>query len=590
TYRELRRLELDVLQAARQFGEPDTEQVFKLFKVSLGQFHGIEIEEFPAQVAQVAMWLTQHQMDLVAGEAFGEYFRHLPLDVSAQIRHGNALRLDWEAFVPPGKLNYILGNPPFLGKKEQSSEQKEDFEFVAGKIKGAGVLDFVACWYLKAAQYTSGTKEGFVSRDKAKFTDVQFKGDGEKAKKRKPVNAGIEDIFVAFDREEKVAREQVRCAFVSTNSITQGEQVSVLWSELFRRGIKIRFAHRTFKWSNDAPGKAAVHCVIIGFGIEDAVDKRLFDYAQIDGPAHELAVKNINAYLADAPDVLADKRSDPLDSSTPRIRYGSMPIDSGHLILSDADRIQMITEDPKTQPWIRRYLGGEEFLNGISRWCLWLTRLPPHELAHREPIKKRVQATKDFRAKSDRKTTNKLATTPTLFGEIRQPQKDYLLLPKVSSERRAYLPIGFCPENWIASGSALIVPDAKNYHLGILQSAMHMAWMRAVAGRMKSDYQYSSGIVYNNFPWPQVLDEAQRAAIDTAAQNVLDARAAHAGSTLAQLYDPDTMPPNLVKAHQVLDRAVDTAYRADGGARSYAGDAERVAFLFRRYAQLTSLV
>ena len=605
TYRELRRLELDALQAAGKFGIAIVHAA-ELFQVRLDQFHGIEIEEFPAQVAQVAMWLTEHQMNLEGGRAFGEFFRSLPLTRSANIRHGNALRLDWEAFVPPTRLNYILGNPPFVGKKEQNTEQKEDFDFVAGGIKGAGVLDFVAGWYLKAAQYLSGSKEGFVSRDKQQFSDMRFSDTAPSPAKRSSIppspakrgRAGmgasdtpqVEDLFVAFEREDAAARDRIRCAFVSTNSISQGEQVGVLWSELFRRGIKIQFAHRTFKWSNEAPGKAAVHCVIIGFGLSNMPIKRLFDYAELDGPAHERIADNINPYLADAPDALVVKRSEPISSNAPKVRYGSMPIDDGHLILNDSERQEMLRQAPQSQSWIRRYLGGDEFLNGTQRWCLWLAGIDPQTLKACKPILERVEKTQQFRRASGRKTTRELANKATLFGEIRQPDTSYLLVPKVSSERRPYMPIGFCPADWIASGSALIVPAATSYHFGVLSSAMHMAWMRTVCGRMKSDYQYSAQIVYNNFPWPQALDDKHRAAIEVAAQGVLDARDTHASSTLADLYDPNSMPPDLSRAHAALDRAVDAAYRADGGAKTYVGDADRVAFLFRRYAELTSLV
>lgn len=586
TFRELRRLELEALKAAEKFG-PATVEAAQLFGIRLDQFHGIEIEEFPAQVAQVAMWLTQHQMDLEAGRAFGEFFRHLPLDESAHIRHGNALRLDWEAFVPPARLNYILGNPPFVGKQYQSAEQKEDFDFVAGKLKNAGVLDFVAAWYLKAAQYLSGSKEGFVSRDKRAFSDVEFSGKAARAQKRK-TDAGIEDMFVAADRADAVAREKIRCAFVSTNSITQGEQVGVLWSELFRRGIKIQFAHRTFKWSNEAPGKAAVHCVIVGFGREDLPCKRLFEYADVDGPAHERAANNINPYLVDAPDVVLANRREPLCAVPPMV-FGSMPNDGGHLLLSDDERDALLAEEPQAAPWVRPFLGADEFINGVPRWCLWLEDIAPAQLKSLPLVRARVEAVRTHRAASKRPATNKLAATPTLFGEIRQPVSNFLLVPSVSSEGRHFIPMGFLVPEFIASNLVLVVPDARLYHFGVLTSSMHMAWVRYVCGRLKSDFRYSAQIVYNNFPWPRSFDEKARAAIEAAAQGVLDARAAHPGATLAQLYDPDTMPPNLVKAHAALDKAVDAAYRADGGARHYAGDADRVAFLFRRYAQLTSV-
>ena len=579
TYRELRRLELDVLLAANSFGHAIAGVFKDAVQVNVDQFHGIEIEEFPAQIAQVAMWLTDHQMNLEAGREFAEYFNRLPLEKSANIRHGNALRLDWEAFVPPQRLNYILGNPPFVGKQHQSAEQKEDLEFVARGVKGAGVLDFVAGWYLKAAQYVSGSKEGFVSRDKKQFSDIRF---GKQA-------LGIEDIFVTLEREADAARERIRCAFVSTNSISQGEQVGVLWSELFRRGIKIQFAHRTFKWSNEAPGKAAVHCVIEGFGREDLPKKRLFDYADIDGPVHEQPAENINPYLADAPDVVLANRREPL-CDAPAMVFGNMPNDGGHLLLSDVERSELLAVEPKAAPWVYPFLGAEEFINGIKRWCLWLKNIPPEELKQLPNVMRRVEAVRKHRAGSKRAATNKLAATPTLFGEIRQSKKPYLLVPCHSSENRRFIPLGYLDPEVITGNSNLAVPDAPLWLFGVMTSTMHMAWVRYVCGRLESRYRYSAQIVYNNFPWPQKLDDARRAAIEAAAQAVLGARAAHAGATLAQLYAPNTMPPDLVKAHATLDRAVDAAYVADGGARKYAGDAERVAFLFRRYAELTSLV
>lgn len=584
TYRELRRLELDVLQAAHRFGEPDPDAMPALFKVSLSQFHGIEIEEFPAQVAQVAMWLTQHQMDLRAGLALGGFFRHLPLETSANIRQGDALRLDWDDFVPPGKLSFILGNPPFVGKQYQTPAQKESLDAVAGKVKGAGVLDFVAGWYLKAAQYLSGSKEGFASRDKGEFADVEFKGKRAPARTRRE-DAGIEDIFVAHGREDRAARERVRCAFVSTSSIVQGEQVGVLWSEMFRRGIKIHFAHRTFKWTNEAPGKAAVHCVIVGFGLTGGLPRRLYDYAEVDGKPHLWVVENINPYLANAPDVLLSNRREPL-CAVPPMQFGSMPNDGGHLLLSDEEKHALLDEEPAAGQWVLPFLGADEFINGQSRWCLWLADIPPHMLKTLPAVLRRVEAVREHRERSSREATRKLAATPTLFGEIRQPQGDYLLVPGVSSEKRRYIPMGFLPPQVIASNAALVVPNAGLYHFGVMSSAMHMAWVRYVCGRLESRYRYSAQIVYNNFPWPRNPGDDRRIAIETAAQAVLDARAAHVGSTLADLYDPGRTPPDLVKAHRTLDKAVDAAY----GQPHHELDAPRVSVLFERYIEMTRLV
>lgn len=589
SYRELRRLEIEVLRAAEKLGQrwgglP--------IEVDVDQFYGIEIEEFPAQVAQVAMWLTDHQMNIEASEVFGEPILRIPLLKSAHIRHGNALQLDWAEFVPPARLNYILGNPPFVGKKERTPEQKSDLDTVATGIHGAGVLDFVAGWYVKAARYLTAESNPFgqivdqAAPGKKKFKDVRF-GKGE---------AAMHDLFLDAAEVETKSRRAVRCAFVSTNSITQGEQVGVLWGWLLNQGLHIQFAHRTFQWMNEAPGKAAVHCVIVGFGVAPYRQRRLFEYDDIKGAPHEVAATSINPYLVDAPEIVISKRAVPVSSVLP-INYGSMAIDNGHLILSPEERAALLVEAPHAERYVRPLMGGDEFLNQTRRYCLWLVDAPAPEIGAIRLIAERVKRVREFRSGSGRQTTRNLAATPSLFGEIRQPAGSYLLIPKVSSERRPYMPLGMLPQDVIASGSALIMPGATAWHFGVLSSVMHMAWMRAVCGRLESRYQYSAQIVYNNFPWPTAPTEKHSADIAAAAQAVLDARDAEfrrdAATTLATLYDPDLMPPALVKAHQTLDRAVDAAYAADAKALKLATrwrtDSERVAFIFARYAQLTNL-
>ena len=631
TYRELRRLELRVLQASQAFGSV-TRQVFEQTGVNVDQFYGIEVEDFPAQIAQVAMWLVDHQMNLEAGQFFGDWIKRIPLDKSAEIRHGNALRIEWADFCPPGKLNYILGNPPFIGKQNQTTSQKEDLEFVTKGMKSAGLLDYVSGWYLKAAQYVAGSQIGEVSRDRAQFADVKFASSSSVAatgpspatpKKRgkTELTAAMDDMFVSFDKQDMANRLKVRCAFVSTNSITQGEQVGVLWGEMLRMGLHIQFAHRTFQWTNDAPGKAAVHCIIVGFGADNDVAKKIWRYEDIKGIAHARAADNINAYLVDALDIVLPSRRDPI-ARVPAIVFGSMPNDGGHLLMDDAEKAQLLAAEPAAAAWVKPFLGADEFLNGIPRWCLWLKDCPPATLDKLPLVKKRVQLVKAHRSASNRETTQKLAKTPQLFGEIRQPESQYLLIPSVSSERREYVPIGFL-NDVVASNLVLVIPNAQRFHFAILSSHMHMAWMRYVCGRLKSDFRYSNTIVYNNFPWPSAVNSlpnkavAQQipalaaikkiastksdlasakliARIEAAAQAVLDARAVHqtagASSTLAQLYDPTLMPANLAKAHAALDQAVDAAYQADGGVATYANDGERVAFLFQRYAALTSLL
>jgi hypothetical protein len=535
-YRELRQLELDVILVMYE-KELASGQVLDprlLIKCNVDQFFGIEIEEFPAQIAQVALWLTDHQMNLRVQEAFGNRFVRLPLEKSAGIVHGNALRIDWNTVVPKDRLNYILGNPPFLGKKEQSAPQKADMSNVFKGVKNAGVLDFVAAWYILAVKFIHGTG--------------------------------------------------IRCAFVSTNSITQGEQVGVLWPELYRLGVVIQFAHRTFKWSNEARGNAAVHCVIIGFGLTEPTARRLFDYEHLTSVAHESIAQNINPYLVDAADAVLPSRRESVFHALP-IAFGSMPNDGGNLLLTDDEKNDLVGQEPDAARWIRPFLGSAEFINGISRWCLWLVGIAPGKLRQLPRVSERVAAVKGVRSGSSRGTTNSLAAMPALFGEIRQPTIRYIAIPKTSSENRAYIPTGFLEPTTIAGTEIFTIAGGTLLEFGVLTSVMHMAWVRSVCGRLKSDFRYSAGIVYNNFPWPEPSD-VQRETIVQAAQGVLDARAKFPDSTLADLYDPLTMPPALVKAHQTLDRAVDAAY----GKRSFKSDAERVAFLFERYQALTSLL
>lgn len=532
-YRELRRLELDVLLALH----PDRRlQAMAELNIlcNVDQFYGIELEEFPAQIAQTALWLMDHQMNLQVSEAFGFYFARLPLEKSATIVQGNALQGDWREIINPNELNYILGNPPFGGKKEQSADQKADMERVFADVKSAGVLDFVAAWYRRAADYMA-------------------------------------------------ANPAIRTAFVSTNSITQGEQVAVLWSDLLRRDVKIHFAHRTFQWSSEARGKAAVHCVIIGFGLNDAGEKWLFDYETPKSEPHAIRAANINPYLSDGPNVIFVNRRDPI-CAVPGIREGSALIDDGHLLLSPKERDELLSAYPEAASWIRPFVWGDGFINSERRYCLWLAGVSPEALRKAPSVMARVQAVSNFRRSSQREATRKLAATPTLVGEIRQPINTFLMIPKTSSERRTYTPIGFLSPNNIINNTSLFIDDAKPYHFGVLSSAMHMAWVRAICGRLKSDYRYSAGIVYNNFPWPPNPTDKQKQAIEAAAQGVLETRSRYPESSLADLYDPLTMPPDLVQAHRKLDAAVDAAYAR----RQFSGDRDRLTFLFELYQQLVS--
>lgn len=597
TYRELRHLEIEVLRAAEKFGSR-IGGVFQALKVDVDQFYGIEVEEFPAQVAQVAMWLMDHQMNIEASEVFGEPILRIPLQKSANIRLANALRIDWTQFVLPTRINYILGNPPFVGAMVMTEEQHEDMVTVGPDVKGIGVLDYVAGWYLKAADYISATPEGFsgliskTAKGRKKFKDVRF-GKGE---------AALSDLFADAADVEVRSRRSIRCAFVSTNSVAQGEQVGILWSELFRRGVKIHFAHRTFQWMNEAPGKAAVHCVIIGFAANEPTKKRLFEYADIRGEPHEVDVTNVNSYLLDGPDVLLPNRDVPI-SNVPGMRYGNMPRDDGNLLLTPTERDDLLATEPQIAPWIRLFLGAREFLNGELRYCLWLKDIPPKTLAESPKTLSRIRRVKEFRAASKATSTRKFAETPALFCQISQPKARYVLVPRHSSENRSFIPLGFFGQENIVSDSCMCVPDATVFHFGILSSTMHMAWVRYTCGRIKNDYRYSKDIVYNNFPWPDVADpEAYtstkasklRGAIEDAARSILNCREAEfrrdPSVNLAILYNPETMPSALRKAHQDLDRSVDRAYGPEGGKATWSNDAERVTFLFKRYLEVTSLL
>ena len=534
-YRELRQLELAalrVLHKNRGTASLDVAQFTILCDVD--QFYGIEIEEFPAQIAQTALWLMDHQMNLRVSEEFGSYFVRLPLQKSATIVHGNALRLDWREIVKPAELHYILGNPPFGGFHLQGKEQKTDMTAVFFDVPNAGLLDLVAAWYRKAADFMA-------------------------------------------------ENPQIKTALVSTNSITQGEQVGILWPDLLKRGVNIHFAHRTFQWSNEARGKAAVHCVIIGFGLHDVDNKRIFEYEKPQADPHEVNAHHINPYLIDAPDVVLAHRRTPI-CPVPAMVYGSKPADGGFLILSEDEKNDLLSKEPAAISLIKPFVSAKEFLNNEKRWCLWLVNTKPNLLRILPLVLQRIEQTRKMRVSSKKSATVSLAEFPALFAEIRQPDSDYLLIPCHSSENRRYIPAGFFNKDFIVGNSCSCIPDATLFDFGILSSTMHMTWVRSVCGRIKSDYRYSNTIVYNNFPWPQDPTEKQRQTIETAAQAVLEARAQFPDASLADLYDPLTMPEVLTRAHQTLDAAVDSAYAR----KKFTGDRDRAAWLFALYQQLSS--
>ena len=524
-YKHLRQLESECLE--RLFG--DDFDPSKL-RVSRGQMFGIEITEWAARIADVALILTERQEDQKILHGFS--FTRLPLTDAVQILVGNALQTDWNSVLPVGRCSYVMGNPPFVGGKVQNPSQKADLESVTEGVKNAGLLDYVTGWYFKASEYIKGT--------------------------------------------------DIRCAFVSTNSLSQGEQVGVLWGELLKRGIKIHFAYRTFAWESEARGKAHVHVVIIGFGNGNHPNKRIYDHDS-DGEVTVLPAKNISPYLVEGNDSVIINRSKPI-CDVPEICFGNQPIDGGGFLMTKVEKDALLKDESNATKWIRPFIGAEEFINGAERYCLWLLDIEPSELRSMPKVLERVESVRKFRLMSKREATRDLAKTPSQFAFISHPNTDYLFIPSVSSERRQFIPIGFMQPTTVASNLGLIVSNATIFHFGILTSEMHMSWVRQVCGRMKSDYRYSNKLVYNNFPWPQNQTSDQYKAVEEAAQAVLDTRDQFKGQTLADLYDPNTMPPALTDAHAKLDRAVDKSYRKE----SFKTERERVEYLFQLYEALQS--
>jgi hypothetical protein len=527
-YRELRILELEILKILHTENVLDIESIVWC---DVDQFHGIEVEEFASQIAQVAMWLIDHQMNMMISEYFGQYFVRLPLKKSANIVHENSLQIPWEEVISSDKLTYILGNPPFIGKQLQNKEQKDDMSKIFGKVQGAGVLDYVTAWYLKASKYIQNTK--------------------------------------------------IKVAFVSTNSISQGEQVGILWKELFSNyGIKIHFAHQTFNWSNEAKSNAAVHVVIIGFASFDTTNKKIFEYEDIKSDAHEKIVKNINPYLVEGDDIVIEKRRKSL-CDVPNISFGSMPNDGGNFLLTDEEKEELIKNEPLCEKYIKPLLSASEFLNGKTKWCLWLEDLNLNDLKSMPLVKQRIENVKKLREESTREATKKLAEYPTLFGELRQPKSEYIGIPLNTSGNRTYIPFGYFSKDVISNNTMSVVANSSLFHFGVLTSIMHMTWVKYICGRIKSDYRYSNELVYNNYPFPKDVNEKQKSIVEEKAQNVLNIRASFNDCSLADLYDPLSMPPNLKKAHQELDKAVDNCY----GTKSFKNDKERIEFLFALYEE-----
>ena len=529
TYLSLRRLENEILKQLFKGGQMliGFHDDWKPIEVSIEQFYGIEINDFASVVAKTALWIAESQMMKETEKLVEKQLNFLPLKSYANIVEGNALRIDWETVVPKNELNYIMGNPPFVGYDFMNTSQKEDMQTYFGFKTGR--LDYVTAWYIKSAQ---------------------------------------------FIKESKIA-----CSFVSTNSITQGVQVPDLWIPMIRKyNVHINFAYKTFIWNSEASLKAQVHCVIIGFSsLVSQKNKLLFDES-----GTKKIVSNINPYLIESEDIIVEKRSSAL-CDVSNLILGNMPKDGGGFVLTPEEKKEFIKNEPLSEQWIKPYIGAVEFINNKQRYCLWLPKANPSELKKCPMVMSRIQQVKEFRLASKAPSTRFFAETPTLFCQIAQPESDFIIVPKTSSGRRQYVPIGFATKDIIVSDLVFIIPNANIYEFGILSSCVHNSWVRVVGGRLKSDYRYSRDIVYNTFPWPTPTDE-QKAKIEKTAQAILDTRAKYPECSLADLYDETVMPPELRKAHQENDKAVMSAY----GFSSKMTESEIVAELFKMYEKLTA--
>lgn len=533
TYLSVRRIENEVISEL-QHGQImyALEGMRNPIQVSISQFYGIEINDFAVTVAKTALWIAESQMMQETESIIKTELDFLPLTTNANIVEGNALRIDWNDVVPSNQLNYIMGNPPFVGSSimPQGSPQKLDVQHIFDKMSKNEVqdLDYVTCWFKIAAEYIQST--------------------------------------------------QIKCCFVATNSICQGSQVPILWQVLLNQyHIHINFAYQTFRWNSESTHQAAVHCVIIGFSLNNSHNNILFSDEN-----NKTIVKNINPYLLDGSDVFIAERRTPL-CDVPKMCFGNQPRDGGFFVISEEERNEIIKKEPNLSKWLHEYIGAAEFLNNKKRWCLWLKHATPSDISKSKILKEKVQSVREFRLNSRAKTTQGYAKVPQLFAQITQPDNvDYLMIPRVSSERRRYIPIGFMTSDIIASDAVQIVPNATLFDFAVLTSNVHNAWMRTVCGRLKSDYRYSKNIVYNNFPWPTPT-AAQKERIEKTAQAILDARDLYPDSSLADLYDPLTMPPELRKAHQMNDRAVMQAY----GFSRKMSESDCVAELMKMYQKLT---
>lgn len=531
SYRELRRIQIAIHKQIRKLeGNTDQHLLDIQFDrdLNVDSMYGIEILEFPAKIAQVGLWLMDHLVNQELSKEFGLYYKRLPLRKTATILVKNALTWDWNKLVPKEKVTYVLGNPPFISKQDRNAEQQEDMATVCSAIKSNGVLDYVACWYVKAADYIQETN--------------------------------------------------IKVAFVSTNAITHGEQVGVLWDYLLnQKKVKINFAHRTFRWSNDARGKASVHVVIIGFSTLDSVTKYIFDYEKVDSEPTKIPVKKINSYLIEQENILIFNRTKPL-CKVPEISFGSMPNDDGNFLFTDSEKEEFLKAESEAKKFIKPLNSAKEFLHGEKRWCLWLKDATPSEINEMRLVKERVMKVKEYRLKSNREATRKLAEVPYLFGELRQPTTDYILIPLHISENYKYIPMAFYSKDNIVANSCACIPNARLYHFGILMSEMHMAWVNQICGRIKSDYRYSNNLVYNNYPWPENPTPDKIKNVEKSAAAILQIRKEF-NVALADLYGPMSMPKKIRDAHKNLDKAVEKCYQS----KPFKSNLERVEFLFALY-------
>ncbi len=547
-YREIRELELDVIRELRAYGVSPEQMLLdatELSLVNVDQFYGIEIGEFAARIAETALWMMDHLENNRLSLEFGQTFVRIPLRKSPHIVVGNALAVDWQTVLLAKNCSYILGNPPFIGHQWRTPDQQGDMARVWGTKGQVNRLDYVTCWFKKAAEYTE-------------------------------------------------AARHIEIAFVSTNSITQGEQVGILWPVLFQAGLSIRFAHRTFQWNSEARGKAAVHCVIVGLTYSATGPRQIYEYDHVKGEPHLAAVTRINGYLTEGPNYAIPARSKP-PSGRLKLFQGSKPADGArlkapgggyitrsNLILDETEKAALLQREPTAKKWLRPYVGGDELISGTWRWCLWLKDADPKEIRASKAISERLERVKEGRLQSPTVSVREFAKFPTLFTQDRQPNAPYLAVPEVSSETRDYIPMVMLPPTVIGSNKLLLMPGADLFYFGVLTSAMHMAWMRSVGGRLKSDYSYSPSI-YNSFPWPLMTAEG-KGQVEELAQSVLDARAQFPKTSLEILYDAESMPPVLRKAHIALDKAVDRLYRK----KPFAFERERVEHLFELYEKATA--